>query len=181
MVFFSGFLDFCVGERDEEENKRAQLISKKKKIEQVETLFHECGHALQHTLTKQDDGLVSGIRNVEWDAVELPSQWYERKRFFFFEVFLFFSSFFPLPPNLFRSPHLIFSHFFPPREKKNEKNLFRMEDWCYDRKTIDTMAVHYSDGTPLPDELFEKILKARTYRAGSMVRRELVFFFSFCF
>lgn len=42
---------------------------------EVETLFHECGHALQHTLTKQDDGLVSGIRNVEWDAVELPSQW----------------------------------------------------------------------------------------------------------
>ena len=42
---------------------------------QVETLFHEAGHSLQHTLTKQDDGLVSGIRNVEWDAVELPSQW----------------------------------------------------------------------------------------------------------
>ena len=47
----------------------------KKTSKQVETLFHECGHALQHTLTKQDDGLVSGIRNVEWDAVELPSQW----------------------------------------------------------------------------------------------------------
>jgi len=51
------------------------LPRQKKTSKQVETLFHECGHALQHTLTKQDDGLVSGIRNVEWDAVELPSQW----------------------------------------------------------------------------------------------------------
>ena len=42
--------------------------------EQVETLFHECGHALQHMLTQVDEGQVSGIRGVEWDAVEQPSQ-----------------------------------------------------------------------------------------------------------
>ena len=36
----------------------------------VETLFHECGHALQHMLTNVDEGMVSGIRGVEWDAVE---------------------------------------------------------------------------------------------------------------
>ena len=41
---------------------------------EVETLFHECGHALQHMLTQQPEGLVAGIRGVEWDAVELPSQ-----------------------------------------------------------------------------------------------------------
>ena len=44
---------------------------------QVETVFHEFGHALQHMLTKQDEGLVSGIRGIEWDAVELPSQFME--------------------------------------------------------------------------------------------------------
>jgi Peptidase family M3 len=40
---------------------------------EVETLFHEFGHALQHMLTKEREGLVSGIRGIEWDAVELPS------------------------------------------------------------------------------------------------------------
>jgi oligopeptidase A len=44
---------------------------------EIETLFHEFGHALQHMLTRVDLGLVSGIRNVEWDAVELPSQFME--------------------------------------------------------------------------------------------------------
>jgi Zn-dependent oligopeptidase len=44
---------------------------------QVETVFHEFGHALQHMLTRQDEGLVAGIRGVEWDAVELPSQFME--------------------------------------------------------------------------------------------------------
>ncbi|KAJ7953486.1 Oligopeptidase A [Quillaja saponaria] len=44
---------------------------------EVETVFHEFGHALQHMLTKQDEGLVSGIRGIEWDAVELPSQFME--------------------------------------------------------------------------------------------------------
>ncbi|KAG8047923.1 hypothetical protein GUJ93_ZPchr0008g13219 [Zizania palustris] len=39
----------------------------------VETVFHEFGHALQHMLTKQDEGFVAGIRGIEWDAVELPS------------------------------------------------------------------------------------------------------------
>jgi oligopeptidase A len=44
---------------------------------EIETLFHEFGHALQHMLTRVDIGLASGIRNVEWDAVELPSQFME--------------------------------------------------------------------------------------------------------
>lgn len=44
---------------------------------EVETLFHEFGHALQHMMTTVDEGLVAGIRGVEWDAVELPSQFME--------------------------------------------------------------------------------------------------------
>jgi oligopeptidase A len=43
----------------------------------VETLFHEFGHGLQHMLTSVKDVDASGIRGVEWDAVELPSQFME--------------------------------------------------------------------------------------------------------
>ena len=43
----------------------------------VTTLFHEFGHGLHHMLTKVDERDVSGISGVEWDAVELPSQFME--------------------------------------------------------------------------------------------------------
>ncbi len=45
--------------------------------DEVETLFHETGHGLHHLLTRIDELGVSGIRGVEWDAVELPSQFME--------------------------------------------------------------------------------------------------------
>ena len=44
---------------------------------EVETLFHEFGHGLQHMLTRVDYPEAAGINNVEWDAVELPSQFME--------------------------------------------------------------------------------------------------------
>ncbi len=44
---------------------------------EVETLFHEFGHGLQHMLTRVDRGQVAGISGIEWDAVELPSQFME--------------------------------------------------------------------------------------------------------
>jgi len=46
-------------------------------FEEVETLFHEFGHGLQHMLTTIDRPQAAGINNVEWDAVELPSQFME--------------------------------------------------------------------------------------------------------
>ncbi|KAI3432836.1 hypothetical protein D9Q98_010420 [Chlorella vulgaris] len=92
---------------------------------EVETLFHEFGHAAQHMLTEQEEGLVAGIRNVEWDSVELPSQF--------------------------------------------------MENWCYDRKTLYSFARHHETGEPLPEELYERLLAARTYRSGSMTLRQVHF------
>jgi len=92
---------------------------------EVTTLFHEFGHGLQHMLTRVGYGLASGIRNVEWDAVELPSQF--------------------------------------------------MENWCYHAPTVRSISRHYESGEPLPTELFEKIDRARTYRAGSAMLRQLYF------
>ncbi|MDH1473507.1 M3 family metallopeptidase [Comamonas thiooxydans] len=43
----------------------------------VITLFHETGHGLHHMLTQVNERDVSGIAGVEWDAVELPSQFME--------------------------------------------------------------------------------------------------------
>lgn len=45
--------------------------------DEVVTLFHECGHCLHHVLTKVDYIGASGVNGVEWDAVELPSQFFE--------------------------------------------------------------------------------------------------------
>ncbi|XP_031281571.1 probable cytosolic oligopeptidase A [Pistacia vera] len=92
---------------------------------EVETVFHEFGHALQHMLTKQDEGLVAGIRNVEWDAVELPSQF--------------------------------------------------MENWCYHRDTLMSIAKHYETGESLPEDVYKKLLAARTFRAGSLSLRQIKF------
>lgn len=92
---------------------------------EVETVFHEFGHALQHMLTKQDEGLVAGIRNIEWDAVELPSQF--------------------------------------------------MENWCYHRDTLMGIAKHYATGESLPEDIYKKLLAARTFRAGSLSLRQLRF------
>ena len=54
-------------------NQDASLLTH----DEVITLFHEFGHGLHHLLTEIDDYGVSGIQGVEWDAVELPSQFME--------------------------------------------------------------------------------------------------------
>jgi oligopeptidase A len=92
---------------------------------EVTTLFHEFGHGLQHMLTQVELGLAAGIRNVEWDAVELPSQF--------------------------------------------------MENWCYQRATLQELSAHFETGDALPDALFDKLEAARTYRAGSSMLRQLYF------
>src|SRR4029078_1386725 len=92
---------------------------------EVETLFHEFGHGLQHMLTRVDYPDAAGISGVEWDAVELPSQF--------------------------------------------------MENWCYHRPTLIGLKAHVETGEPLPEELYQKLLAARTFRAGSDMLRQLTF------
>ena len=59
--------------KDQDGNMRPATIGH----DDVITLFHEFGHGLHHVLTKVDTLGVSGINGVEWDAVELPSQFME--------------------------------------------------------------------------------------------------------
>ncbi|KAI6699462.1 hypothetical protein NL676_013786 [Syzygium grande] len=46
-------------------------------LDEITTVFHEFGHALQHVLTRQDEGLAAGTGGIEWDAVEVLSQFME--------------------------------------------------------------------------------------------------------
>lgn len=92
---------------------------------EVETLFHEFGHGLQHMLTQVDHPGAAGINNVEWDAVELPSQF--------------------------------------------------MENWCYHRETLLTLARHYETGAALPDDLFQKVVAARNFMTGRAILRQVNF------
>ena len=90
---------------------------------EVETLFHEFGHGLQHMLTTVEEPEAAGINGVEWDAVELPSQF--------------------------------------------------MENWCYDRPTLDGMARHWQTGEPLAESERQKLLQAKTFMAGAATLRQV--------
>jgi oligopeptidase A len=90
---------------------------------EVETLFHEFGHGLQGMLTTVDYADAAGLHGIEYDAIELASQF--------------------------------------------------MENWCYHKPTLTGMTAHHDTGQPLPDDLFEKICAARTYREGTQMMRQL--------
>ena len=92
---------------------------------EVETLFHEFGHGLQHMLTTVNIAQAAGIESVEWDAVELPSQF--------------------------------------------------MENWTYHEETVMGFAKHFETGESLPKDLFDRLLAAKNYRAGSGMLRQIYF------
>ncbi|MFK7892275.1 MAG: M3 family metallopeptidase [Granulosicoccus sp.] len=92
---------------------------------EVTTLFHEFGHGLHHMLTLVDAGGVSGINGVEWDAVELPSQF--------------------------------------------------LENWCWEKESLDMISGHYQTGDPLPEELLDKMRNARNFQSAMQLVRQLEF------
>lgn len=92
---------------------------------EVTTLFHEFGHGLHHMLTLVDHSSVAGISGVEWDAVELPSQF--------------------------------------------------LENWCWERESIDIICGHYKTGEKLPQALLDKARAAKNFQSGMATVRQLEF------
>jgi len=92
---------------------------------EVTTLFHEFGHGLHHMLTQVDVSAVAGINGVEWDAVELPSQF--------------------------------------------------MENFCWDRQSLNLISSHYETGEKLPAELYDRMLASKNFQSGMAMVRQLEF------
>jgi oligopeptidase A len=92
---------------------------------EVTTLFHEFGHGLHHMLTMVDYPSVAGISGVEWDAVELPSQF--------------------------------------------------LENWCWERESLDMISGHYETGEKLPQALLDKARAAKNFQSGLGTVRQLEF------
>ena len=92
---------------------------------EVTTLFHEFGHGLHHMLTLVDYPSVAGISGVEWDAVELPSQF--------------------------------------------------LENWCWERESLDMISGHYQGGEKLPQALLDKARAAKNFQSGMATVRQLEF------
>lgn len=50
-----------------------------------------------------------------------------------------------------------------------------MENWCYDRKTLYSFAKHFESGEPLPEDLYQRLLAAKNFRAGTLSLRQIHF------
>jgi oligopeptidase A len=50
-----------------------------------------------------------------------------------------------------------------------------MENWCWERELLDIMARHYETGAPLPEDLFEKMVRAKNFQSGMQMVRQLEF------
>ena len=94
-------------------------------FDEVQTLFHEMGHALHQLLSQINHFSISGINGVEWDAVELPSQF--------------------------------------------------MEYFTWNHAILKSISSHINTGAAIPDDLYNKVVKARHYQSGLAMLRQIEF------
>eukprot|EP00798_Chlamydomonas_sp_ICE-L_P012620 gene12620-15848_t len=145
---------------------------------EVETLFHEFGHAMQHMCTEVEEGLVSGIRGVEWDAVELPSQFmenwaYDEKTLYSFAKH--YESDEPLPKDLFHKLKAGKGVCVGRERWESGMGIDEAGEGMWDKRALLSFAKRYEFGESFPEDLFHKLKAAKTFRSGSMMMRQVHF------
>lgn len=92
----------------------------------VETFFHEFGHALHIVLSSKNHENLQGF-DTEWDFVEFPSQ--------------------------------------------------LLENWCWEKESLDLFTQHFHNKKPLPEKIIKKLQKSKTFMSGYKVMRQIEFAF----
>ncbi|MEO8991584.1 MAG: M3 family metallopeptidase [Nitrosospira sp.] len=123
----------------------------------VITLFHEFGHGLHHLLTQVEDLGVSGIHGVEWDAVELPSQFMENFCWEWEVLRDMTQRVDPLPQS--GSPQE--TRHAPPPAPDGFANAVSAE--------------RVGSNQSIPRDLFEKMLAAKNFQSGLQMLRQIEF------
>lgn len=74
-------------------------------------------------------------------------------------------------------PDPVTLHAFPILSRRDAVELPSqfMENWCYDKPTVFGFAKHWQTGEPMPEEMFKKLKEQKTYNAGMMACRQLLF------
>jgi oligopeptidase A len=141
--------------------------------DEVITLFHEFGHGLHHLLTEVEDLGVSGINGVEWDAVELPSQFMEN---FCWE--------WDVVRGMTRHVTTASSEQGPAQRDGSVREsvaapLQQNKPNTSQQITKDSYSASHeggtSDGEKLPRALFDKMLAAKNFQSGLQTLRQIEF------